>query len=77
MRSPRNTTNSVSMSASIAVRNEPYGSGGGEGPAHDVVSEIEKGGGKGDFLREEAARWSNDLKQRYPSSNWAKKAANE
>jgi len=39
--------------------------------------QIDKSGGSGAFLREEAARWKNDLKQRYPTSSWAKKATSE
>jgi len=38
------------------------------------ADEIESGGGKGDFLRSESERWWTDLKQRYPSSDWARKA---
>jgi tetratricopeptide (TPR) repeat protein len=36
--------------------------------------EIDSQGGKGDFLRAEAERWWNDLKERYPTSRWAGKA---
>lgn len=35
---------------------------------------VEKGGGSGAFLREEAARWWDDLRERYPTSKWAKQA---
>ena len=45
--------------------------------APQYADEIDKSGGSGAFLREEAARWKNDLKQRYPTSSWAKKAVNE
>ncbi len=38
------------------------------------AKEIDAAGGRGDFLRTEAARWSNDLQQRYPTSEWASKA---
>jgi hypothetical protein len=38
---------------------------------------IEKSGGSGAFLREEAARWESDLEQRFPGSKWAKKGKNE
>jgi len=41
------------------------------------ADEIEKSGGSGAFLREEAARWEDDLKQRFPGSKWAKKGKNE
>ena len=37
------------------------------------ADEIDSSGGKGDFLRAEAERWKSDLKERYPSSEWAKK----
>ncbi|MHC4223956.1 MAG: hypothetical protein ACYSX0_08305 [Planctomycetota bacterium] len=37
------------------------------------AKEIEAQGGKGGFLREEARRWQSDLRDRYPSSDWAKK----
>lgn len=36
--------------------------------------EIERTGGKGEFLRAETARWWDDLKARYPTSRWAEKA---
>jgi len=45
--------------------------------APQYADQVEQGGGSGGFLRNEAERWKNDLKQRYPASNWAKKAANE
>jgi hypothetical protein len=45
--------------------------------APQYADEVEKGGGSGSFLRDEADRWKNDLKERYPASKWAKKAANE
>lgn len=35
------------------------------------ADEIEKSGGKADFLRQEAPRWAADLKERYPTSEWA------
>jgi hypothetical protein len=35
---------------------------------------IEKAGGNGAFLREEGPRWWADLKERYPTSKWAKEA---
>ena len=35
------------------------------------AKEIEASGGKGEFLRAEAVRWLKDLKDRYPSSEWA------
>jgi len=35
--------------------------------------QIDSAGGKGDFLRSESERWWNDLKERYPTSDWAKK----
>ena len=35
------------------------------------ADEIEKGGGSAEFLRTEAPRWLNDLKERYPTSKWA------
>ena len=38
---------------------------------------IEKSGGSGAFLREEAARWLSDLKERFPSSKWANGGKNE
>ncbi len=37
------------------------------------ADEIEKTGGKADFLREEAPRWAADLKECYPTSEWAAK----
>lgn len=37
------------------------------------ADEVEAGGGKGDFLREETDRWWADLQQRYPRSRWAEK----
>jgi hypothetical protein len=37
------------------------------------AKEIEARGGKADFLRAEAERWHADLRERYPSSDWAKK----
>jgi len=42
--------------------------------APKYADEIDAAGGKGDFLRLEAPRWLNDLKDRYPGSNWAKQA---
>jgi hypothetical protein len=45
--------------------------------APQYAEQIDKSGGSGAFLREEADRWKNDLKQRYPTSSWAKKTANE
>jgi len=45
--------------------------------APQYADQVDKGGGKGDFLRDEAGRWKNDLQQRYPSSKWAKKSATE
>ena len=42
--------------------------------APQYAAEIDSQGGKGDFLRAEAKRWQEDLKQRYPSSKWAQKA---
>ena len=36
--------------------------------------EIDRQGGKGDFLRNEAGRWWSDLQERYPTSHWAEKA---
>jgi hypothetical protein len=39
--------------------------------------EVDRSGGKGDFLREEAARWAKDLKDRYPTSEWASKASSK
>jgi hypothetical protein len=36
--------------------------------------EVDRQGGKGDFLRAEADRWWSDLKERYPTSRWAEKA---
>ncbi|MHC4451304.1 MAG: hypothetical protein ACYS0E_14390 [Planctomycetota bacterium] len=38
---------------------------------------IEKSGGSGAFLRDEADRWKSDLQQRFPGSKWAKKAKSE
>ena len=38
---------------------------------------IDKSGGSGAFLREEANRWKSDLQQRFPGSKWAKKAKSE
>jgi len=38
------------------------------------ADEIDSSGGEGAFLRTEAGRWWADLKARYPSSAWAKKA---
>ncbi|MHC4135426.1 MAG: hypothetical protein ACYS0K_10605 [Planctomycetota bacterium] len=38
------------------------------------ADEVESGGGKGDFLRDESSRWWADLQQRYPRSRWAEKA---
>ena len=38
------------------------------------AKEIDAAGGRGDFLRTEAARWANDLQERYPTSEWASKA---
>jgi len=37
------------------------------------ADEVEAGGGKGDFLRDESSRWWADLQQRYPRSRWAEK----
>ena len=37
------------------------------------AAQIDKAGGKGDIVRDEADRWKRDLKERYPSSEWAKK----
>ena len=37
------------------------------------ADEVEAGGGKGDFLRDESSRWWTDLQQRYPRSRWAEK----
>lgn len=37
------------------------------------ADQIDAAGGKGDFLRAESEHWKNDLKERYPSSEWAKK----
>ena len=34
---------------------------------------IERSGGDASFLREEAPRWLNDLKERYPTSKWTAK----
>ena len=42
--------------------------------APQYADELEKSGGSGAFLREEAPRWVKDLKERYPTSEWAKKA---
>ena len=39
------------------------------------AKEVEASGGEGGFLRDEAARWLQDLKDRYPSSEWASKAS--
>lgn len=36
--------------------------------------EIDRQGGKGEFLRAETDRWWSDLKARYPTSRWAEKA---
>jgi hypothetical protein len=36
--------------------------------------EVERQGGKGDFLRAETEQWWGDLKARYPTSRWAEKA---
>jgi hypothetical protein len=36
--------------------------------------EVDRQGGKGDFLRAETERWWSDLKARYPTSRWAEKA---
>ncbi|MGH7162248.1 MAG: hypothetical protein ACREID_02090 [Planctomycetota bacterium] len=38
------------------------------------AQELEKQGGKGDFLREEGRRWWADLAERFPVSPWAQKA---
>jgi tetratricopeptide (TPR) repeat protein len=38
------------------------------------ADEIEAAGGKGAFLRSEADRWWADLKERFPTSKWAKLA---
>ncbi|MHC4939159.1 MAG: hypothetical protein ACYTHK_09350 [Planctomycetota bacterium] len=38
---------------------------------------IEKSGGSGAFLRDEASRWKSDLIERFPQSKWAKKAKSE
>jgi hypothetical protein len=37
------------------------------------ADEVESGGGKGEFLRDESSRWWADLQQRYPRSRWAEK----
>jgi len=37
------------------------------------ADEVESGGGKGEFLRDEQSRWWADLQQRYPKSRWAEK----
>ena len=37
------------------------------------ADEVEKQGGKGQFLREEGKKWWLDLKERYPGSAWAEK----
>ncbi len=42
--------------------------------APQYADALEKSGGSGAFLREEASRWTSDLKERYPASEWAKKA---
>lgn len=36
--------------------------------------EVDRQGGKGDFLRAETERWWSDLKARYPTSRWAERA---
>ncbi|MFI5401426.1 MAG: hypothetical protein ACHQ1G_00600 [Planctomycetota bacterium] len=36
--------------------------------------EVDRQGGKGDYLRAETERWWSDLKARYPTSRWAEKA---
>ncbi len=36
--------------------------------------EVDRQGGKGDFLRAETERWWGDLKARYPTSRWAERA---
>ncbi len=36
--------------------------------------ELDRQGGKGDFLRAETERWWSDLKARYPTSRWAERA---
>jgi hypothetical protein len=41
------------------------------------AQEVERGGGRGDFLRAEAGRWLQDLKDRYPTSEWAEKVADK
>jgi len=38
------------------------------------ADEIDRQGGKGDFLRAEAEQWWGDLKTLYPTSRWAEKA---
>ncbi len=37
------------------------------------AKEIEAGGGDGSLLRAEAERWRQDVRERFPSSEWAKK----
>jgi hypothetical protein len=41
------------------------------------AQEVQRGGGRGDFLRAEAERWLQDLRDRYPSSEWAEKVADK
>jgi len=45
--------------------------------APQYADTIEKSGGSGAFLREEADRWASDLQKRFPGSKWAKKGKNE
>ena len=45
--------------------------------APQYAEAIDSSGGSGAFLREEAARWSSDLKERFPSSKWANKRKSE
>jgi tetratricopeptide (TPR) repeat protein len=39
------------------------------------AKEVDGSGGNGGFLREEADRWAQDLKDRYPTSEWATKGS--
>jgi len=39
------------------------------------ANEVDASGGSGGLLREDGARWWNDLRERFPDSPWAKKAA--
>jgi len=45
--------------------------------APQYADDIEKSGGSGGFLREEAGRWKSDLEERFPASKWAKMGKNE